>query len=667
MKRLLTMAGSAVYRTLAYLEEEHIPLPKAERDYLDGLVGQLDEEGLDLLDREIQDPDSPYFQLVEYLRNGRESLRLPAQTLLDFVVAAFLYPRLIPVLKLRGGHGVTVELAFRMEGEKEPPYGELTALYERAAELFNPGQDPAPFFHTPMNGDNRLLGFLSGSREVDERLREAAAAVSPEETLDPLLADEALCRELQTALQDPEKAVLLKGGPGRGKKFLLCHALQALGRGVVLVSVPALLRQEDSEELLRLLLREALFLHCGLCFHGFTQELLRENRRSLRQVVEQLAGPCVARKIPLYFCCDQETDLIPYLQVPVHQLNCQDLTRSERIRLWEGYAKARQLEIDPVQLGSKYCFSPEEIRNACLQLKTRQGEKPLDERETAELLRSVLPPVLTKGKIEPYHPDCTLDALVLPKQTKDKIMEICANVWYRHKVYDQWNMESKFAYGKAVSVLLSGPPGTGKTMTARVLSDLLQLPLYHVNLSQIVDKYIGETEKHLEEIFTNTEKGNLILFFDEADSVFGKRSAVNDSKDKYANTEVSYILQRIESFDGIVILATNHIGNIDPAFMRRMKYVIKFQLPDRDERLRLWQGSFPAECPAQGIDFDYLAEQFEFSGSSIKNAVLSAAFLAAQEDQPIQMRHLISGVKNEYVKMDKPVFPSGFGKYAQYV
>lgn len=166
-------------------------------------------------------------------------------------------------------------------------------------------------------------------------------------------------------------------------------------------------------------------------------------------------------------------------------------------------------------------------------------------------------------------------------------------------MYDEWNLESRYSYGKNVSALFYGPPGTGKTMAVHVIANMLNLPLYRIDLSQVVDKYIGETEKRLEEIFNAAEKNNTVLFFDEADAIFGKRSDVHEAKDKYANTEVSYILQRIEQYDGIVILATNYRKNIDEAFMRRIRYVVEFSLPDARLRKELWKSSFSDEIPTE--------------------------------------------------------------------
>lgn len=241
---------------------------------------------------------------------------------------------------------------------------------------------------------------------------------------------------------------------------------------------------------------------------------------------------------------------------------------------------------------------------------------------------------------------------------------ICSHVIYSHKVYDIWEMEQKFAYGRAVTALFCGPPGTGKSMAARVLSNELKLSLYRIDLSQVVDKYIGETEKRLEEIFTYAQNSNVILFFDEADAIFGKRTEVKDAKDKYANTEISYILQRIEDYDGIVLLATNLRTNIDEAFMRRMRYVVEFKMPDKQTRKEIWKDCLEGKMQLMDIDFDYLAEKIELSGGYIKNIILNALFLAAKEGNRISMKHLLESTVSEYRKLGKVITSRDFEKYA---
>ena len=213
-----------------------------------------------------------------------------------------------------------------------------------------------------------------------------------------------------------------------------------------------------------------------------------------------------------------------------------------------------------------------------------------------------------------------------------------------------------------------GPPGTGKTMAAQVIANELQMDLFRVDLSQISSKYIGETEKNLEKVFREAEQSNVILFFDEADSLFGKRTEVKDSNDKYANQETSYILQRIESYDGMVILATNLARNFDPAFMRRITVSIQFDLPDAETRLQMWRDMLQnTELAGNEGTLRSLAEQFELSGSSIKSIVRNAVFMALMEGCPLRAAHIAMAIKVEFEKMGKLVTASSLGTFYGYI
>ncbi|MBL8622303.1 MAG: ATP-binding protein [Myxococcales bacterium] len=250
----------------------------------------------------------------------------------------------------------------------------------------------------------------------------------------------------------------------------------------------------------------------------------------------------------------------------------------------------------------------------------------------------------------------TWDDLVLPDDAVAEVREFIARVRHRRLVYDRWGFGRKVAKGLGLSALFAGPPGTGKTMVAGLIADALRLDLYQVDLSKVVSKWVGETEKNLGELFDAAEAGHAILLFDEADSLFAKRTQVQSSNDRYANLEVNYLLQRMEAFAGIVILTTNHDAAIDEAFRRRLSLRVDFPVPEPDERERLWRALLPAEA-ALGADIDYatLADRFEMTGGYIKNAALRAAFLAADEDAPIAMRHLERAARAEYQAMGKVV------------
>lgn len=261
-------------------------------------------------------------------------------------------------------------------------------------------------------------------------------------------------------------------------------------------------------------------------------------------------------------------------------------------------------------------------------------------------------------KIEPRY---TWQDIVLPTDTLEQLHEIVNTVRYRPQVYDGWGFEKKMSLGKGVSALFAGDSGTGKTMAAEIIAWELHLDLYKVDISTLVSKYIGETEKNLDRIFSEASTSNAILFFDEADAIFGKRSQVKDSHDRYANIEISYLLQRMEAYDGAVFLATNLRSNLDDAFTRRLHFAIEFPFPDVADRVQIWQANFPPETPkTNDIDFLLLAQRYPLAGGNIRNIILAAAFLAAKEDMPVGMAHLLHGTKREYQKMGRLIDESLF-------
>jgi hypothetical protein len=246
------------------------------------------------------------------------------------------------------------------------------------------------------------------------------------------------------------------------------------------------------------------------------------------------------------------------------------------------------------------------------------------------------------------------EQLVLPADKCERLQELCAQVRYHYRVFDEWGFGARLSHGKGLSALFSGPPGTGKTMAAEVIARELGLELYKVDLSGVVSKYIGETEKNLAKIFREAAAANAILFFDEADALFGKRTEVSDAHDRYANIETSYLLQKMEEFEGVAILASNLRENMDPAFVRRLRFIIEFPFPDEASRLRIWQTHFPAAAPVNAdLDHGFLAKQFQIAGGNIKNIILNAAFLAAAEGGAIGMTHVLHSSKREFEKIGK--------------
>jgi len=237
------------------------------------------------------------------------------------------------------------------------------------------------------------------------------------------------------------------------------------------------------------------------------------------------------------------------------------------------------------------------------------------------------------------------------------------HVRHRMKVYETWGFRTKSSRGLGICALFAGASGTGKTLAAEVLANELRLDLYRIDLSQVVSKYIGETEKNLRRVFDAAEHGGSILLFDEADALFGKRSEVKDSHDRYANIEVSYLLQRMEAYRGLAILTTNMKGALDAAFLRRIRFIVQFPFPDASQRTEIWRRIFPGATPVNGLDVTKLA-RLNVAGGTIRNIALNAAFLAADAEEPVGMRHVLRATRGEYAKLEKTLSETEVGGWA---
>ncbi len=268
-----------------------------------------------------------------------------------------------------------------------------------------------------------------------------------------------------------------------------------------------------------------------------------------------------------------------------------------------------------------------------------------------------------EGLAQRMEPAAAWDDLVLPERQKQTVSQIALHLRQRNKVYQRWGFAAKGSRGLGISALFAGPSGTGKTMSGEVLANELRLDLYRIDLSQVVSKYIGETEKNLRSVFDAAEDGGAILLFDEADALFGKRSEVKDSRDRYANIEVSYLLQRMEAYRGLAILTTNRKDALDQAFLRRIRFVVEFPFPEAAQRAEIWRRVFPRQTPTEGLRIDRLA-RLTAAGGHIHNIAIGAAFLAADAGEPVRMSHLLAAARSEFAKLERPLTDSEVAGWA---
>jgi SpoVK/Ycf46/Vps4 family AAA+-type ATPase len=314
-------------------------------------------------------------------------------------------------------------------------------------------------------------------------------------------------------------------------------------------------------------------------------------------------------------------------------------------------ALAGRFRLTPAQISEAVIVASRQAEWRVLRDNGRAPAPKLDDLFAAARAQSASDLARLAQKIEPRY---TWADIVLPDDALAQLHEICQRVAHRQRVLRDWGFDHRLSLGKGVTALFAGPSGTGKTMAAEVVANALGLDLYKIDLSGVVSKYIGETEKNLDRVFTAAENANAVLFFDEADALFGKRSEVRDSHDRYANIEISYLLQKMEEYDGIAILATNLRQNLDQSFIRRLAFTVHFPFPDEDSRRHIWVGIWPEGVPlAEDIDHNFLAYQFKLSGGNIKNIALAGAFLAAGDGGTVRMAHLIQATRREYQKMGK--------------
>jgi len=359
------------------------------------------------------------------------------------------------------------------------------------------------------------------------------------------------------------------------------------------------------------------------------------------------------------------------LQRPMIVLEVNKPTVNEQHAVWKNSLGTETDKLDGQleAIASQFNLSTQTIRLASSEALGNVAANGSEHRESSNDLGDMLWDacrMYTRPQLDDLaqriKPEATWDDIVLPTLQKQILKEIAIHVRQRAKVYEKWGFAAKSERGLGISVLFTGESGTGKTMASEVLANELHLDLYRIDLSQVVSKYIGETEKNLRRVFDAAEEGGAILLFDEADALFGKRSEVKDSHDRYANIEVSYLLQRMETYRCLAILTTNMKSALDKAFLRRIRFVVQFPFPDAAQRAEIWQRIFPAATPTEGLEASKLA-RLNIAGGNIRNIALNAAFLAADKGEPVRMMHLSRAARGEYAKLEKPLSAAEMGEW----
>jgi SpoVK/Ycf46/Vps4 family AAA+-type ATPase len=468
-----------------------------------------------------------------------------------------------------------------------------------------------------------------------------------------------LVRLAEHHLSDPGQRLVLAlhGPPGTGQREL---ARQVCGRlGVALLSLdaaPLVEQGTEAAEVLRAVLREGRLRSAAVHVEG-VDALHAPTARPLLAALET----AVAEFGRLVLLAGESAwpagpEFAGALVHPV-ALALPDVPQS--LDIWQRCLTGRTPEAASwaADLAMRFRLAPDRIRAAVelaendRLIRARPGELTLADVSAA--CRRQSNRILSDLAVR-IEPRCGWADLVLPADRIAQLHEICAQARYHYEVFGRWGFGAKLSRGTGLSVLFSGPPGTGKTMAAEVVARAVDLDLYAVDLSGVVSKYIGETEKNLSRIFAEARTSNAILFFDEADALFGKRTEVSDAHDRYANIETSYLLQKMEEYEGVVILATNLRQNVDDAFTRRIRFVVEFPFPEADSRALIWRSQFPPGVPiGADVDFAALGRDYPVAGGNIKNIVLNAAFLAAADGGVIGREHILRGTRREFEKIGK--------------
>jgi hypothetical protein len=486
--------------------------------------------------------------------------------------------------------------------------------------------------------DERILHFVVGVSYPDVRLRGLVTRLDPAGPLPAAYRETARGITGRWVATDDRPAADLAGGDRQSRAEIAAAAARDAGLalyGIRAADLPA--EPADRDDLLRLWEREALLLPAALLIDAEPEQAA---------AVDAFAG---ALTVPVVVSSD---DPVPAARRRARSA-VPGLGPGEQRQAWSEALDG----LPPDRLGAlvaQFALPPHLIRAAGAAAR-RSGDEDL----AAAAWRA--------GRAEArigldelgrrIEPTAGWDDLVLPDAQRRILAEVVAHVRGRDVVYDRWGFGPVLRRGLGVTALFAGGSGTGKTLAAEVLAGELGLDLFVIDLSQVISKYIGETEKNLRRVFDAAERGGALLLFDEADALFGKRSEIKDSHDRYANIEVSYLLMRMEAYRGLAVLTTNMKKALDSAFLRRIRFVVDFPFPTTVERAEIWRRVIPSRTPADGLDFDRLA-QLTVAGGSIRNVALSAAFLAAEDGAALGMRHMLAAARSEYLKLERSLAPA---------
>ena len=541
------------------------------------------------------------------------------------------------------GAGYTQEIARELDGDRPL----------RRYGLVRTGSGERPFASLTCDPlVARYIANLPAEGEPDQHLKVRTVDRDLEELQIPRALIAKTLRFLSAPREDEPVRLVVRGRTGTGRHTFLTTIASRAGRSLGIIDITTIPRDAGKiGPVLEAVLRRAMLRGLLPCVDGLDLLASSEDPDTKIQLAAALKnhpGPLALRLPP-----EARVPLDPgYLIVDIPSRN-----ERQRGESWTIALDRHAIELaDPSDLAARYRVGPGIIERVCAEV-ARKPDHPVDAaawmRELDDAVRQYLENRLGTVANRVTRLASWAD-IVLPEDITDSLLELTARVRHRKKVYEQWGFDRSITTARGITALFQGSPGTGKTMVAGVIARDLGLELYRVDVSRITSKWIGETEKNLGSLFDAAEDGQVMLLFDEADSLFAKRTEVKTSVDRYANMEVNYLLQRLDSFEGIAILTTNFGNAIDPAFKRRLTYRVTFPFPDEEMREQLWRSLIPSQVPVQGtLDFASLSQRFRLSGGYIRNAALRAAFLAAEEGSALTHDHLERAIRMEFREIGK--------------
>lgn len=574
----------------------------------------------------------------------------------------------------------TIESAAKLYFGKEfsisSSYGEMSACLEQLMPILNLHVQGNMPFSTVISPDKRMIDYLFGKTpmRLDENYIRFFKMLTEESQLDPIMANAGILDAMKISYEEGVRIFAYFGDEGSGRKFFVKHFCQEKGYNAVSVNCKKLFAYDFQyvDKALWAVTRECILTNACLVLDEIS--FREDESEKIYGYMDLAFGKIIRQQITAFVISKEKLQMKNITNNEFTELEIPTPGNQERENCWRYFSKEYALatDVDLAEMATKFLFTPGKIKSA---LKNA--------RSLATMEKEILIPrgTLFRGCYNQMSSELTQKAtkvkanfgfedIVMNKDQRETLEHAIDQMNFRKKVYDNWNYTKKYPYGRGLSILLFGAPGTGKSMCAQVIAHELNLELYRVDLSKVIDKYVGETEKSISMIFREAKKCNVVLFFDECDTLFAKRSDDGGSNQASNNNKTALLLQEVEAYDGVSVLATNYKHNIDPAFFRRMKYIVEFQFPDADTREMLWRTTIPKGTPlGEDVDIRFLAERFEFVGGNIKNCILNAAFLAAADGdgEEVCMKHYLQAIRYEFVKVGKVFTRADFEPYASMI